>query len=302
MKSFVAVAILIPVFSTCAAASIQGSFDRTYQVSGAVDMEVFTHSGDITLRTGPAGTVKISGKIHVGDGWFNGNHQEEVSQIEKSPPIRQNGNSIRIENVDVRDVSVDYEITVPADTALRTHTGSGDQSIHGLNKPIELESGSGDMRLRELAGGVRLHTGSGDVEAREISGAFHAETGSGDIRLDEKSSGDVLVHTGSGDVELRGVNGSLLAETGSGEVRVTGTQNGTWELRTHSGNVEIQLPANSAFDLDATTASGEVVVDRPVTMIVQGRVAETRREVRGQVGSGGPRLIVHTGSGDVHIE
>jgi hypothetical protein len=296
-----AVLFLLLSTSLCALASIQGSFERTFKVTGPADLEVLTRSGDISIRSGPAGTITVRGKIHVGHDWFSGNRQAEVSEIEKNPPIRQAGDSIHIDYLNVHDISVDYEITAPADTKVHTHSGSGDQAVEGVHASLDLESGSGDMRLRDLDGEIHLHTGSGDVEAREVSGPFTAETGSGDIRLDAKGGGDVHVHTGSGTVELRGVNGGLQAETGSGDVRVVGVQTGTWEIRAHSGNVEIELPNEAAFDLDASTGSGEVVVGRPVNMIIQGRVREARRSVNGKVGGGGPRLTIHTGSGDVRI-
>ena len=297
-------AVLLSLFlaaSLHVAASVQGSFERTLKVTGPVDLEVLTRSGDISVSSGPAGTVIIRGKIHVGHDWFTGDRQAAVSEIEKNPPIRQDGDSVHIDYLNVHDISVDYEITAPADTRVRTHSGSGDQSIEGLHANLDLESGSGDMRLRDLDGEIHLHAGSGDVEAREVSGPFTAETGSGDIRLDAKGGGDVHVHTGSGNVELRGVNGGLQAETGSGDVSVIGVQSGTWEIRASSGNVEIELPNDAGFDLDATTGSGEVVLGRPVTMIVQGRVGGRRRSINGKVAGGGPRLTVHTGSGDIRI-
>jgi hypothetical protein len=300
-RSFAVLVSLVLAAGLNAAASIQGSFERTFQVSGPADLEVLTRSGDITVRSGPAGNVTVRGKIHIGDRWFSGDRQAAVSEIEKNPPIRQAGDSIHIDYLNVRDISIDYEITAPADTKVRTQSGSGDQTIEGLHATLDLESGSGDMRLRDLDGEIHLHTGSGDVEAHEVSSSFTAETGSGDIRLDARGSGDVHVHTGSGNVELRGVNGGLQAETGSGDVTVAGVQTGTWEIRAHSGNVEIELPSNAAFDLDASTGSGEVVVGRPVTMIVQGRVREARHSVNGKVAGGGPRLTIHTGSGDVRI-
>lgn len=288
-----------------AAASVQGSFERSFKVTGSADLEVLTRSGDISISSGPAGIVAIKGKIHVSHDWFSGNRQAEVSEIEKNPPIRQSGDSIHIDYLNVHDISIDYEITTPTDTKVRTHSGSGDQSVEGLHANLDLESGSGDMRLRGLVGEIHLHTGSGDVEAREVSGPFTADTGSGDIRLDAKndakSAGDVHAHTGSGTVELRGVKGSLQAETGSGDVRVIGTQTGTWEIRAHSGNVELELPNDAAFDLDASTGSGEVDLGRPVTMTVQGRIGGTRRSINGKVGGGGPRLAIHTGSGDIRI-
>jgi DUF4097 and DUF4098 domain-containing protein YvlB len=301
MKYTLTLCLLLATVCSVAAASVQGSFQRTFSVTGPVDMEVLTRSGDISVRPGPAGTVSISGKIHVGDRWFSGNRQADVTELEKNPPIRQSGNSIHIDYVNVRDIAIDYEITVPAETTLRTRSNSGDQMIEGLTTNLDLQSGSGDMSLSNLTGGMRLHTGSGNIEARDVSGGITAEAGSGDIRLEITGSGDARVHTGSGDIELRGVNGTLQVEAGSGDVRVEGAQTGTWDVRTGSGNVELRLPDQAGYDLQASTGSGRVVVDRPLTMTVQGDLERSHRSINGQVGRGGPKLIVHTGSGDVSI-
>ena len=138
------------IFATSLAgfASVVGTFDRSFQVNGNVDLEVLTRSGDITVRNGAAGTVSIHASIHSSNSWFGGDHKGEVEQLQKNPPIRQNGNSIRIDYVNLRDMSVDYEITVPENTAIRAHTGSGDQTIEGLKGNIDLESGSGDLNWR----------------------------------------------------------------------------------------------------------------------------------------------------------
>src|SRR5437868_11583843 len=93
--------------------NVQGTFERTYQVSGQTDLQVFTHSGDIVVRSGPAGSVKVAGKIIVSDRWLNGGKTSDVQEIEKNPPVRQDGNSVRIDYVNVRNIAIDYEITVP---------------------------------------------------------------------------------------------------------------------------------------------------------------------------------------------
>jgi DUF4097 and DUF4098 domain-containing protein YvlB len=85
-------------------------------------------------------------------------------------------------------------------------------------------------------------------------------------------------------------------------VSVEGTQTGTWELRTGSGNVDLRLPADAAFDLEASTSSGKVDTSRPVTMTVQGDLQRAHRSLHGKVNGGGPLLTVHTGSGDVRID
>ncbi|HVI10303.1 MAG TPA: DUF4097 family beta strand repeat-containing protein, partial [Candidatus Binatia bacterium] len=259
----------------------QGTFDKTFQVNGAVDLEVLSRSGDITVKTGAAGTVSIRGKIYVGDHWLVGNRHDEVTAIEQNPPVRQDGNSIHIDYVNAHDISVDYEITVPEDTTVRTHSGSGDQTIEGTRGNVDLQSGSGDMRLARLTGEIHLQTGSGDVRAHEISGAVRGNTGSGDIELDEKSQGDIDLHTGSGNIETRGAEGAFRAETGSGDVTAEGTPAAEWEIRTGSGNVHIHFPPNAAFDAKISTSSGSLDVDAPITMTVQGRVNETRKQIEG---------------------
>src|SRR5947209_4034948 len=145
----------------CSASTPQGTFEKTFQVSGPVDLEVLTRSGDITVRNGPSGSVYIRGKIYVGDHWLFGKRQGDVSEIQQHPPLRQEGNSIHVDYLNVRGISVDYEITVPSDTAVRTRSGSGDQTIEGTRGTADLQSGSGDMRLSNLTGEIRLQTGSG---------------------------------------------------------------------------------------------------------------------------------------------
>ena len=280
----------------------QGTFDKTFQVSGAVNLEVLTHSGDITIRSGPAGTVSIHGKIYVGDRWFTGDRHGDVQEIEKNPPIRQEGNNIHIDYVNVHDIAIDYEITVPSDTSVRTHSGSGDQTISDIHGNADLQSGSGDMRLSQLTGEIRIQTGSGDVRAHDISGPVRGGAGSGDIELEETGSGDIDLHTGSGNITARGIQGAFRGEAGSGDITAEGTQTGAWEIRTGSGNVHVRLPQNAAFDANISTSSGSIDIGEAITTTVQGRVNDSRKQITGKANGGGPLLSLRTGSGDIHVE
>ena len=293
---------LVSVSALCSASTPQGTFEKTFQVSGPLDLEVLTRSGDITVRNGPSGSVYIRGKIYVGDHWLFGRRQADVSEIQQHPPLRQEGNSIHVDYVNAHDISIDYEITVPPDTTVRTRSGSGDQTIEGTRGNADLQSGSGDMRLANLAGEIRLQTGSGNVRAHEISGPVRGGAGSGDIQVDETGQGDIDLHTGSGNITVRGIQGAVRVEAGSGDITAEGTQSGSWQIRTGSGNVNVRLPANSAFDAEITTSSGTIDIDSPVEMTVQGRVQESRRSIRGKVRGGGSLLSVRTGSGDIRIQ
>jgi DUF4097 and DUF4098 domain-containing protein YvlB len=294
--------IFILATSLTGFASVIGTFDRAYQVNGSVDLEVLTRSGDITVRNGPAGTVTIHAKIQSSNSWFGGDHKPEVQELENNPPIRQEGNTIRVDYVNINNISVDYEITVPEDTMLRAHTGSGDQIIEGLKGNVELESGSGDLKLARLTGDMHFQTGSGNVRGRELSGPARVKAGSGDIEIEEMGAGDVDIRTGSGNITVNGINGGFHAEAGSGDIHGKGSPKNMWTVRTGSGNVTLNVPSGSSFDVDISSNSGSVTMGHPVTTTIQGRMPESRKSVVGKVLGGGPVVSVHTGSGDIQVD
>jgi len=298
----IALVVLFATTMVFASSSPQGTFEKTLQVSGPVDLNLDTHSGDVTVRAGSSGSVSIRGKIYVGNSWFEGRHDADVHSIEQNPPIRQEGNSIHIDYVNMRNISIDYEITVPAETTVRSHTGSGDQIIEGTHGNVDVQTGSGDVKIKNVKGEIHLQTGSGDVRASQVAGSVRGGTGSGDVEIEEAGPGDLDLHTGSGGIHARGVQGSFHGETGSGDITAEGTQTGTWEIHTGSGNVQVRLPSSSAFDADISTSSGNVDVGSPIEMTVQGRVGDSHKQIRGKVRGGGPLLRVRTGSGDIQIE
>src|SRR5258708_34977669 len=109
---FVAIALVVLLASSFAAASTpQGHFEKTFQVSGAVDLEVQTRSGDIIVRNGPAGSGSIRGQIYVGEHWLFGWPHTDVSGIEQHPPPRQGRNKSRVRVVDSRENSAVCDIT-----------------------------------------------------------------------------------------------------------------------------------------------------------------------------------------------
>jgi len=249
-----------------AQSSADGSFQRTLNVSGPVDLDVSTGSGRIAIRSGESGRVEVRGSIYVRDGFFSLRDADRVARdVEAAPPIEQTGNTIRIgrmDNTSYRDrVSISYEIVVPPNTVVRSRTGSGSQEITGVDGPVDASTGSGRIRVANVRANVSANTGSGSIAAEGITGGLRARTGSGSI-------------TAGGDPKDR------------------------WDLSTGSGSVFVRLPQQAAFNLDAHTGSGSVTVDHPIT--VSGRLR--RNEVTGQVRGGGVALDVRTGSGSIRIE
>jgi DUF4097 and DUF4098 domain-containing protein YvlB len=313
------IAAVLTCLQPVPAAAVEGSFQRTLQVTGAVNLDLTTGSGSVNIRTGSSSEVQITGHIKVTN-WFGGNADDRVKRIEANPPIQQSGNDIRVGHIDdselMHNISISYDLVVPAETQLHSHTGSGSQSVEGLRKRLEIESGSGTLKISDISDAVRAETGSGGIEidrvkgnvrakagsgtirATDIAGAFEGYTGSGHITLEQTASGSVRADTGSGGMELRGVHGSLDAQAGSGTITAEGNPTGTWSAHTGSGNIHLRLASDAAFDLDAHTSSGSITVSQPVT--VQGSIG--RKELRGKVHGGGVPVEVETGSGNIEIQ
>jgi hypothetical protein len=312
----VSLACLLPM---SVAASSEGSFQRTLQVTGPVNLDLNIGSGSVNVRTGSSSEVQVIGHIKTTN-WLGGNADERVKRIEANPPIQQSGNDIRIGHIDdselLHNISISYDLVVPAETQLHSHTGSGSQSVEGLQKQIEIESGSGSLKISDIGDTVRAETGSGGIEidrvkgyvrtkagsgsirATDIAGGFEGRTGSGHITLEQTASGSVRANTGSGGMELRGVHGSLDARAGSGTITAEGNPTGSWTVDSGSGNIHLKLASEAGFDLDAHTSSGSISVSQPVT--VQGTMGH--KELRGKVHGGGVPVQVETGSGNIEIQ
>ena len=280
-------------------ASSEGHFDRTLQVNGSVTLDVSTGSGDNTVKTGSSNQVVVHGTVHSSN-WIFGS-DDAVKKTESNPPIQQSGNGIRIgynlpDDVK-RHVSINYEITVPADTNLQAHSGSGNIDVNGVRSAVEVQTGSGDIRARDLGKGLRAQTGSGNIRAESVAAPFNGQTGSGDIEADLTGSGDVDIHTGSGTIRVHGIKGGLRAKTGSGNIEADGSVTGPWQLQSGSGNVRLAVGSGNGFNLDAHTSSGSLHSDLPIT--VQGSL--NKNQIKGAVNGGGPGVEVNTSSGDIDI-
>jgi DUF4097 and DUF4098 domain-containing protein YvlB len=327
MRTSLRSSILFLLFSSAAAFAAQGSFDRTLQVSGPVDLQVSTGSGHIHITPGSGNQVQVHATIRANEGvssWFGGSGrlspQEKVQRLEQNPPIEQNGNNIRIGRIDDPDlrnnISIDYDLAVPQATRATASTGSGDQETRGIQGPVDVRtgsgnltvsgiggevhasSGSGDIAVSDTKAGIRASTGSGNIHGDRIAGSIEASAGSGDIRLQQTSAGNVRVRTGSGTVELRGVNGSLTVGTGSGDVQADGTPSADWRIDTGSGTVTLNVGSQAGYEVYARTSSGSISVDAPMT---NQSMSNRGRELRGTVRGGGHMLDLHTGSGDIRV-
>jgi hypothetical protein len=284
MNRIFSIAALLALSSTAFAASApDGQFDRTLTVSSQPDLYVSTGSGSIRIHPGSGSQIHVIGHVHASWSAF-GDVNARIQHVVDNPPIAQSGNAVHIGETNDRElfnnISIDYEITVPADVALNLHTGSGDIDVDSVGRYLNAASGSGSVRAHGLHGPAVMDTGSGDIE------------------LEESASGDVKAKTGSGSIRIHNFNGSFDSRTGSGDIEADGNLVGPSNITTGSGSVRLHIAPTSHFSFESSTGSGEIHVGFPGAP-QQDRY--NRHHLTASINGGGPPLVVHTGSGDIEV-
>ena len=289
-------------FAATSAFAADGTFDKTLSLTGTPTVSISTGSGYVHVFPGSDSQLHIVGHVHSSNSWFGADAEARVKQIVAAPPIVQSENIVTIgqnhgDSDLFRNISIDYDVTTPASTALTAKSGSGDLTLGGILGQVTANTGSGSIKADNIGGNSHFETGSGSIHALNVHGAATIQSGSGNLELSLSAPGDVTAKTGSGSVHIDGVNGGLRASSGSGSIEAAGNLTSEWRLDSGSGSIHAQLDPNAHFNVNADTGSGSVGVSRPILM--QGSL--NKHHISGTVNGGGPTLRASTGSGNITI-
>jgi DUF4097 and DUF4098 domain-containing protein YvlB len=335
LRSSAAFLILIAAgLFTVSSQAADGRFDQTLPVTKPFKLDIVNDVGEISLRAGSSNKIEIHAKLHSIDDPDDEQVEARIHAIELSPPISSDpkGHNVRVGHFAdpdaVRNISISYEIVVPADTQLHSETGTGDQSIEGIQGPVEASSGTGKLRVWHIGKDVHARTGSGDIDLHDVHGNVLAKAGTGSVYATDIASDQVASHepgqvqlldaktrvpitvqmtlgavglqivTGSGDVDVENLEGGLNVTSGSGNIRASGRPNSDWQLDTGTGTVRVQFPDDANLALVAHTSSG--TIESADTLNVQGK--KKPHELHAQIGKGGPTVDLKTASGNIEIK
>jgi hypothetical protein len=293
------------------------TFDRTFNVSGPVRLELGSGSGNAEIRGSGDGKVHIHGTVTRGGWSLFGGSEKSVEEVAANPPLEQHDNTIRVgKNMSgFRNVSIEYHVEVPKDTELDASVASGGLTVDNVRGPVKANSASGyvhvyrverdasinaasgSIEVSNIGGVLRVTSASGDIVIADVKGDLNASAASGSIKI-TNASDRIEASSASGEINVTGATGDLKVHAVSGSIHVSGdpSTNHYWELKSVSGSVDLRVPANAGFLLSADATSGDIRTGLPVIIEEQGK-----HSLRAHVGNSTGRVEVHTVSGAINV-
>jgi DUF4097 and DUF4098 domain-containing protein YvlB len=272
-KGMMAVIAAMFLVLVCGAAFAAGAEVVHKKFEGVKSVSLATVSGDCVVKTHKSGEVLVDIEYDVdpeGSFVYRMNERGDKLVLEEDWESRHGGSM---------SGEVMWTITLPEGMDVKFSTASGDLSVTGPVGRVKASTASGDIEVVDAKGDIDVSTASGEVLLRNVAGEKEISTASGDIRI-ENSNDEIDASTASGRIEAVGVGGDVKMSTASGEIDITdskaafdlGTASGEITAKgitiggesnfsTASGSVKIALAAASEYDIDLSTASGDVTLD-----------------------------------------
>jgi DUF4097 and DUF4098 domain-containing protein YvlB len=203
------------------------------------------------------------------------------------------------------NVTVTFTVTAPAGTRLNVNSVSGNIKVSDIKGEISAGSVSGNVSVTAASAIADAKSVSGNVEIINAQGeSLEASSVSGDVTMQRVTVRRIGAGSVSGNVKLDEVQCDRAeAHSTSGNITFSGglARRGRYELKSFSGEVHLAIGGDTGFEVDATTFSGDVRSDLPITMHGAAQPDRKRRSLSGTYGDGSAILELSTFSGSIVI-
>ncbi len=286
---------------------------KTVTLGPAGEINVSNLAGDIVVTKGNGDTATIE-IVKTARGTTIEDAKEQLRLVQVD--VTERGGRVEVRSQYTRGVhrrsfstSVAYAITAPAGTRVTAQSLSGDITVSDIKGDLALNSTSGHIKVSHAGRISSAKTVSGDVEITDtrMDGALEAASISGSVVLRRVRARRVDAGSISGGIVIADLECDRVdAHSFSGDVEFTGplVKNGRYALKSHSGNVRIAVVGAIGFELEATSFSGSVRSELPLSLSSGGTDAgrgRRSRALRGINGDGSAVLDVTTFSGSIVV-
>jgi DUF4097 and DUF4098 domain-containing protein YvlB len=226
-------------------------------------------------------------------------------------------------NVTAGGLGAGIDVTAPGDIHLNSMAGPAEVhftqgrhdvfSAHDVQGDLTLDGNVNDLTLSEIKGAVtqsgeifgpvhmesisgpvKLRTSVTDLEVAKLPGDLTLD--SDDLRVNE-AVGAVRITTHAKDIDLSQIYGDTSVENRDGSIAIEPAGVYSITATNSKGDIEVTLPPSGAGIVDGHTHNGEIVNE--YGLAVNGDEDKT---VTGRIGGGGPRIVLSSENGDLHIK
>ena len=289
---------------------------RRFAIGASGELDVANIAGDITVTRGSGTDADRRGDQDgaraLGRGCEGACSRSSRSTSSIARDVRRSGRAIpratrSASNRRNINVSVSYNITAPVNTRLTAKSISGNIKVTDIKGDVTAESVSGDVRIggSGRVGIAKSVSGNVEVVDTQIDGTLEAGSVSGDVILRRLTARRIDTSSISGTVRMEDVQCDRVdAQSISGVVAFSGPlarKGGRYALKSHSGEVTVAIAGGIGFEVDASSFSGQVRSDLPITT----RMGSIRDGVSGRslaaTATAAPSSNLTTFSGNVVI-
>jgi DUF4097 and DUF4098 domain-containing protein YvlB len=236
---------------------------------------------------------------------------------------------------DVRTTRGSIKVNGLAGTIL-ADTQRGDLEIRDAGKDVQVQIRSGDLQISNVKGNVRVQGRGSDLDISDVAGEASIEgeyTGttrvknvaknvhflsqrtdltigalpgrmeldSGDLRVYD-ANGNITVTTSHKDIRMDNVNGRIQINNSKGDVelRLKDAPKDEIEVNNESARIDVTLPANSAFEIQASSRNGDADSGFSGPELKQTNENSMAR-LEGKIGTRGPQIRLKTTYGTVSL-
>lgn len=183
----------------------------------------------------------------------------------------------------------------------RIKASSGRMRIGAIRGDTGIEISSGGIVIEGIEGNAAMEIHAGTLQIAELAGVNHRiRTSSGRTSI-EKTRGAMDIHASAGSIHIGDFSGQGSFEMSSGDISLDMRElTGDLQFDISSGNITVKLPRGSAFNLDALTGGGRVLVNEGENELI--RVSGNSTVLR-PIGTSPERTIyARATSGSVRID
>jgi hypothetical protein len=260
-------------------AAAQTSVDRSFPTTANPSLLLHSYSGKITIEGWDQNVIEIHGQS-AGEA-----AEVIIMDSEQKVSVQVHPKSERFSS---EDVSLDFDIRVPAQASVRVDSERGEIVVRNLQGSLAIEGVSTNVSLSRLKGHITVRTVDGSIEIQSTDGSINADSISGSLRFVQVNGPELVANTNSGAILYEG-------DFGSG---------GTYVLNNYSSPIDILTTARASFDLTARVVEGIIesaLSFRPTPLGNAFRRLSPSKYLQGRFNSGESTVRVTSYSGTIRV-